>query len=112
MYFAAIFSLLSALILSLTVLSAGVARLGSPITPEQIAQERSTSSINASTLRELVGGLDILCGIMLLVPRSRRAGAAAALALLMVGLVSRVREGKSVGKTLICMGLCVIVWVF
>lgn len=111
MSFAAILSLLSALILSFTVLQAGVARLNSPITPEQIAQERSTSSINKSTLRELVGGLDILCGIILLVPRSRRAGTAVAFALLVVGLVSRVREGKSVGKALICMGLCVLVWI-
>lgn len=110
MSFAAILSLLSALILSFTVLQAGVARLSSPITPEQIAQERSASFVNRSTLRELVGGLDVLCGIMLLVPRSRRAGAAVAFALLLVGLVSRVGEGKSVGKALICMGLCAVVW--
>ena len=32
--------------------------------------------------------------------------------LLLVGLVSKVREGKSVGKAMICMGLCVLVCVF
>lgn len=110
MAIAAILSLLPALILSFTVLSAGVARLSSPITPEQIARERSTLSANASTLRELVGALDVVCGVLLLVPRSRRGGAAVALALLVVGLVSRVRDGKSVGKGLMCMGLCVLVW--
>ena len=112
MSFASILSLLFALILSFTVLSAGIARLGSPITPEQIAQERNAPFISASTRRELVGVLDILCGIMLLVPRSRKLGAAVAFGLLVVGLISRVREGKSLGKTLICMGLCVIVSLF
>ena len=112
MSFASILSLLSALTLSFTVLSAGVARLNSQITPEQIVQERSASSINPSTLRELVGVLDILCGIMLLVPRSRRLGVAMAFVLLVLGLVARVKEGKSVGKALICMGLCTIVWMF
>lgn len=111
MSFASILSLLSALILSVTVLSAGIARLSSPITPEQIVQERRRSSMNTSTLRELVGVLDILCSIMLLVTRSRRLGAAMAFVLLVMGLVSRVREGKSVGKALICMGLCTIVWI-
>lgn len=105
-------SLLSALILSFTVLSAGIAKVNSPITPEQIVQERNTSSVNSSTLRELVGVLDILCGIMLLVPWSRRLGAMFACLLLAVGLVSRVREGKAVGKTVICMALCVIVGIF
>ncbi|KAF6229083.1 hypothetical protein HO133_007197 [Letharia lupina] len=98
MSFASILSLLSALVLSFTVLSAGITRLSSPITPEQISRERATSSINPSTLRELVGVLDVLCSIMLLVPRSRRLGAAMAFALLVLGLVSRIREGKSVGK--------------
>ena len=110
MSFAAILSLLSALILSFTVLQAGVARLNSPITPAQIAEERSASFVNKSTLRELVGGLDVLCGITLLVPRSRRAAAVGAFALLLLGLVSRVREGKPLGKALICIGLCVVVW--
>ena len=108
---AAIFSLLSALLLSYIVLSAGVARLNTPITPEQIARERGTSSANSVSLRELVGVLDILCGVMLLVPRSRRWGAAVAFVLLLLGLVSRVREGKSSEKALICMGLCAVVWV-
>ncbi|KAL9136680.1 MAG: hypothetical protein Q9175_002104 [Cornicularia normoerica] len=57
MSFASILSLLSALILSVTVLSAGIARLSSPITPEQIVQERRRSSINTSTLRELHNAL-------------------------------------------------------
>ncbi len=109
MSFAAI---LSALILSYTVLSAGVARLNSPITPEQIVQERSSSSVNSITLRELVGALDILCGILLLVPRSRRLGAGLALVLLIGGLVSRVREGRSVRKAVMCMGMCGVVWMF
>lgn len=113
MSLASILSFLSALVLSFTLLSAGVARLNSQITPEQIVQERSAaSSMNPSTLRELVGGLDVLCAIMLLVPRSRRLGVAIALVLLVLGLVSRVKEGKPVGKALICMGLCIIVWIF
>ena len=66
----------------------------------------------SSTLRELVGVLDILCSIMLIVPWSRRLGAATAFVLLVVGLGSRVREGKAVGKALICMGVCVIVGIF
>ena len=112
MSFTSILSLLSALFLSFTVLSAGIARLNSPITPEQIVQERRTASINASTLRELVGVLDILCGVMLLVTRSRKVGAAVAFGLLLMGLVERVREGKALGKGLICMGLCIVVWIF
>ena len=113
MSFTTILSLLSALILSFTVLSAGVGRLNSPITPEQIVQDRNTSSSTSSiTRRELVGVLDILCGLMLLVPGSRRLGGGMAFVLLLVGLISRVREGKSVGKAVICMGLCVLVWVF
>lgn len=58
-----------------------------------------------------MGVLDILCGVLLLVPWSRRVGAMIAFGLLAVGLVSRVREGKAVGKAVICMGLCVIVGV-
>ncbi len=111
MSFVSIVSLLSALILSFTVLSAGVARLNSPITSEQIVQERSASSPNSSSLRELVGVLDMVCGIMLLVPLSRRLGAAIAFVLLVLGLVSRVRGGKPVGKALVCMGLCMVVWI-
>lgn len=112
MSFTSLLSLISAFILSYTVLSAGVARLNLPITPEQIVQERrSASSIPSSSLRELVGILDVLCGMMLLVPRSRKLGAAVALVLLVLGLVARVREGKAVGKSLICLGLCGVVWI-
>ena len=48
-----------------------------------------------------------------MVRRSRKVGAAGALALLVVGLVARVREGKTeaVGKSLVCMGLCGVVWI-
>lgn len=114
-------ALLSALLLSFTLLSAGVSRLASPITPEQVAHERATSSSSTTTtrltLREAVGVLDILCGVLLLVPgRSRRLGGAVALVLLGLGFVARVRregkEGKGVGvggKEVVCGGLCVIV---
>lgn len=63
--------------------------------------------------------LDILCGVLLLVPgRSRRLGGAVALVLLGLGFVARVRregkEGKGVGvgvggKEVVCGGLCVVV---
>ena len=113
MSFTTILSLLSALILSFTVLSAGFARLNSPITPEQIVLERKNSTTTSSiTQREFVGVLDILCGLVLLVPRSRRLGGGIAFVLLVVGVVSKVREGKSVGKAVICMGLCALVWLF
>lgn len=60
--------------------------------------------------------LDILCGVLLLVPgRSRRLGGAVALVLLGLGFVARVRrEGKEGGvgvggKEVVCGGLCVVV---
>lgn len=70
--------------------------------------------MNRITLREVVGVLDILCGIILLVPRSRRLGAALAFVLLIVGAVERMRQGREreVGKGVICMGLCVVAGVF
>lgn len=110
-------TLLSALLLSFTILSAGLSRLTSPITPEQIVRERHTTTTTTSrlTLREAVGVLDILCGVLLLVPgRCRRLGGAAALVLLALGIVKRVwgerGEGKGVGgKEVVCGGLCVVV---
>lgn len=116
--------LLSALYLSYTVLSAGISRLTSPITPEQILQDRtnnknnnnnntssSSSSTTSLTTREVVGILDLVCGGLLLVPRCRRVGGAVAFALLLAGLVARVREGREVGWVMGvgCMGLCVVV---
>ena len=113
-------SFLSALLLSFRVLSAGYAKLTSQINDEvhekYLADDRHTTSshshlsLSPANFREIRGIVDIICGILLLLPSWKRLGAAMAFFLLSVGLVSRAREGQSVAPPLVMMTHCALVW--
>lgn len=110
---------LCSLILAFTVLSAGQAKLTGRITEEvhakYLAKEKETASkfipLSPAEQRQLVGVIDIICGLLLLVPSWRSIGAAAAFALLAAGLVPRVRRGESIKPAMILMGLSATVWI-
>jgi hypothetical protein len=120
MSLSSILSLLSALILAFTVLSAGQAKLTSRITPDiyenQVAQDSKPSPheswipISPAMRRKIHGVMNVVCGILLLWPSWRKSGGAAAFVLLCWGLVSRLRDGKSVVPPLTMMTLSAIVW--
>jgi len=120
MSLSSILSVLSAIILAFTVLSAGQAKLTSQITPEiheiQVAKDSETSPhesripIPPATRRKIHGVINVVCGILLLWPSRRKIGAAAAFVLLSWGLVSRFRGGMSVVPPLTMMALSAFVW--
>ncbi|KAK0512020.1 hypothetical protein JMJ35_005148 [Cladonia borealis] len=118
-------SFLSALLLSFRVLSAGYAKLTYQTPPSQVADEirrkyasenkeedpsRSYFSLSAAQIRDVRGVVEVICGILLLVPSWKRLGAAMALSLLVIGLVSRIRNGQSIVSPLIMMTHCGLVW--
>ena len=115
-------ALFSALILAFTVLSAGQAKLTGRITPEiheeQLAKDTESSSFklylpfSPAFRRKLRGVLDVICGILLLWPSSRRAGGVLSFLLLLVGSVFRIKDGKSLVPPLTMMVLCAVVWFF
>ena len=115
-----IFALVCAFILSFTVLSAGQAKLTDRITEEihakYLAKEKETAfrfvPLSPADQREVVGVLDLICGISLLVPSWKRFGAVLAFLLLATGIVPRYRRGESVKPTMLMMGLSVVVWAF
>jgi len=119
MSLSSIFAFLCAFVLSFTVLSAGQAKLTDRITEDvhakYLAKENETASkfipLSPADQRQLVGVIDLVCGILLLVPSWRSIGAAAAFVLLAAGLASRVRRGESMKPRMIMMGLSAIVWV-
>ena len=117
-------SFLSALLLSYRVLSAGYAKLTYQTPPSQVADDirkkysqdkeddPSQSYLQPSPewIRDIRGVIEIICGILLLLPSWRRLGAAIACSLLVIGLVSRIRYGQSVISPLIMMAHCGLVW--
>jgi len=115
-------SLLSALILSFTVLSAGQAKITNLITPSihqtQISKDTKSSSLelylpfSPATRRKLRGVADIICGILLLWPSARTTGAATSFLLLVVSAVGRIADGMSLLPPLTMMGLSAVVWFF
>ena len=108
------------LILAFTVLSAGQAKLTGRITPEihedQVAKDTEESSLelylpfSPAARRKLRGVLDVIWGILLLWPSSRRVGVALSFFLLLVGSVFRIKDGKSLVPPLTMMVLCAVVW--
>ena len=113
-------SLLSALFLAFTVLSSGQAKLTSRYTPEahfkQTAKDSEESPIELyipfepSTRRIIHGIVNVLCGILLLLPSTRAVGAAMAFGLLLLALGKSVTNGVSVIPPLGMMVLCAVVW--
>ena len=118
-------SFFSALLLSYRVLSAGYAKVTYQTPPSQVADEirKKYSSENkkdhsshtyfspsAAQIRDVRGIVELICGILLLVPSWRRLGAAIAFSLLVIGLVSRIRNGQSIVSPLIMMTHCGLVW--
>ena len=114
----------SALLLSFRVLSAGYAKLTYQTPPSQVADEirkkysedkkdvsgKSSLSPSPAQIRDARGVIELICGILLLVPSWRRLGAAIAFSLLVIGLVSRIRTGQSILSPLIMMTHCGLVW--
>ena len=110
-------SFFSALLLSFRVLSAGYAKLTYQTPPSQVADEirRNYSedkegnpsqfyfSLSPAQIRDVRGAVEVICGILLLVPSWKRSGAAIAFSLLFIGLVSRIRNGQSIVSPLIMM---------
>ena len=120
-------SFFSALALSYRVLSAGYAKLTYNPPPSEVAAEirenylsedkegdpgQSYFSPSPATIRDIRGFIELICGIMLLVPSWRRIGAAIAFSLLVTGLVSRIRSGQSILPHLLMMMHCGLVWFF
>ncbi len=118
-------SFFSALLLSYQVLSAGYAKVTYQTPPSQVADEirkkyftedkeddssRPYFSPSTARIRDVRGVIEIICGILLLVPSWRRLGAAIAFSLLIIGLVSRIRSGQSIIPPLIMMTHCGLVW--
>lgn len=106
------------MILAFTVLSAGQAKLTSRITPDKyeshVANESEQHSGNSlfspATRRKIHGWVNVLCGVMLLWPSRRRAGAAVSTILLFMSVVQRLRTGLSIVPPLVMMGLSAVVW--
>lgn len=118
-------SFFSALLLSYRVLSAGYAKVTYQPPPSQVADEirkkyssedkedhptRSYFSPSPALIRDIRGVIELVCGILLLVPSWRRLGATIAFSLLVIGLVSRIRSGQSIVSPLIMMTHCGLVW--
>ena len=118
-------SFFSALLLSFRVLSAGYAKLTYQTPPSQVADEirekysseikeddssHSYFSPSPAQIRDVRGVIELICGLLLLVPSWRRSGAAIAFSLLVIGLVSRIRSGQSIVSSLIMMTHCGLVW--
>ena len=118
-------SFFSALLLSFRVLSAGYAKLTYQTPPSQVADEirekysshnkennssHSYFSPSPAQIRDVRGVIELICGLLLLVPSWRRSGAAIAFSLLVIGLVSRIRSGQSIVSPLIMMTHCGLVW--
>ena len=118
-------SFFSALLLSYRVLSAGYAKITYQTPPSQVADEirkkyfnedkeddssQSYFSPSPARIRDVRGVIELLCGILLLVPSWRRLGAMIAFSLLVLGLVSRIRSGRSIAPPLIMMTHCGLVW--
>ena len=120
-------SLFSSLLLSFRVLSAGYAKLTYQTPPSQIADEirkkyssedkendqsQSYFTPSPARIRDIRGVIEVVCGILLLLPACQRLGAAIAFSLLVIGLVSRIRSGQSIVSPLIMMTHCGLVWFF
>lgn len=118
-------SFFSALLLSYRVLSAGYAKVTYQPPPSQAADEirkryfsgdkegeSSQSSFlpSSARIRDIRGVIELVCGILLLVPSWRRIGAAIAFSLLVIGLISRIRSGQSTAPHLLMMTHCALVW--
>ena len=121
MSFSSWISFLSTLLLSLTVLRSGLGKLTSQVTNDvherYLAEDKGSTSKSArlalskETVREARGVIDLICGILLLVPSWRIIGAALAFALLVVGLIRCVKNGNSLVPSLVMMALSALVWV-
>lgn len=117
---ASIIPFLSTLVLAFTVLASAQAKFTAHLTPEayerQVAEGTIISSassllqVSLDTLRKIIGIVDIICGVLLLVPSTRSYGALLALALLTAGLVSRLRSGQSSLPPVFMMALSGLVW--
>ena len=119
-------SFFSALLLSYRVLSAGYAKVTYQAPPSQVADEirkkyftedkqgYSDQSYlpSSARIREIRGIIELICGILLLVPSWRRIGAVIAFSLLVIGLTSRIRSGQSIAPHLLMMVHCGLVWFF
>ena len=118
-------SFFSALLLSYRVLSAGYAKVTYQPPPSQVADEirkryfsgdkegeSSQSSFlpSSARIRDIRGVIELVCGILLLVPSWRRIGAAIAFSLLVIGLTSRIKSGQSIAPHLLMMAHCALVW--
>ena len=125
MSFTSWMSFLGALLVSYTVLRSGLGKLTSQVTDE--VQERylvrenpvqenetrsaySFTSVSPGTMKEVRAVIDLICGVLLLVPSWRRIGAAIALALLAIGLIRCLRNGNSLVPPLTMMTLSALVW--
>lgn len=118
-------SFFSALLLSYRVLSAGYAKVTYQTPPSQVADEirnkyfsgdkegepgQSSLLPSSATIRGIRGIIELICGILLLVPSWRRIGAATAFSLLIIGLISRIRSGQSIAPHVLMMMHCGLVW--
>lgn len=110
-----------AVILSFFVLSSGYAKLNAPpptpiLKDSQVAKDPNTRSkdsispISPAMLRKAIGFADMTCGVMLLVPSRRQQGAATSGVLLLVGMVTQLRNGVSPVPALVLMGMSAFVW--
>ena len=118
-------SFFSALLLSYRVLSAGYAKVTYQTPPSQVADEirkkyysgdkegdpgQSSFWPSSAKIRDIRGIIELICGILLLVPSWRRTGAVIAFSLLLIGLISRIRSGQSIAPHLLMMTHCALVW--
>lgn len=120
MSFASWVSFFSALVLSFTVIRSGLGKFTSQVTDEvhekYIVREKKADSaksfisISPEATKEVRGIIDFVCGVLLLVPSTRKIGAAIAFALLIVGLVRCVRNGTSLIPPLVMMSTSAFVW--
>ena len=107
-----------ALNLAFTVISAGQAKLTDRITEDihakYLAKEKENASnyipLSPASQRQIIGVLDIVCGLLLLVPSLRSTGAAVAFVLLSIGVPARLRSGMSLKPTVVMMALSTICW--
>jgi uncharacterized membrane protein YphA (DoxX/SURF4 family) len=120
MSFASWVSFLSALLLSFTVIRSGLGKFTSQVTDEvherylvqkkKAKSAKSSISLSPEATKEVRGIIDLVCGVLLLVPSLRKIGAAIAFALLMVGLVRCIRSGTSLIPPLVMMSMSAFVW--
>ena len=118
-------SFFSAILLSFRILSAGYAKLTYRTPPSEVADEirrkyasedkeedpsQSYLSLSSAQIRDVRGVIEVVCGVLLLVPSWKWLGAAIAFSLLVIGLVSRIRSGQSIVSPLIMMTHCGLVW--